>query len=93
MAVISPYFARRRAALRRKAIVRTALSGSPFWRSVAVSVLLGRFLRQQAKRTPEKLTVDKVLIGQTLTVAALAPTTRRDKRADRRAAKAAGTPS
>ena len=78
---------------RSQSLRRRALTGSPFWRAVAVAVYTQRFVRRQIKRQPEYLTTDKVLIGQALAVAVLAPTTRRDKRAARKAAKAAGTAS
>ena len=87
----SPY--RRWAFGRQQTMRRRALTGSPFWRAVAVAYYTQRFVRRQIKRQPEYLTTDKVLIGQALAVAVLAPTTRKDKRAARKAAKAAGTAS
>lgn len=93
MATMIPYSARPMVVLRRKALIRTALSGSPFWRGIAITILAGRFVRRQTKKQPETLTVDKVLIGQTLSVATLAAVSRKDRRRTRKAEKAAGTAS
>jgi hypothetical protein len=93
MATMIPYSARPLVMLRRKALIRTALSGSPFWRGIAITILAGRFARRQTRKQPETLTVDKVLIGQTLSVATLAAVSRKEKRRARKADKAAGTSS
>ncbi len=93
MAPLTPCSARPSVVLRRKALIRTALSGSPFRRGVALTILAGRFVRRQTKKQPETLTVDKVLIGQTLSVATLAAVSRREKRRTRKAEKVAGTAS
>ena len=93
MATLIPYSARPSVVLRRKALIRTALSGSPFWRGAAITILAGRFIRGQTKKQPQTLTVDKVLIGQTLSVATLAAVSRKDERRARKAEKAAGTAS
>ena len=93
MPTMIPYSARPLVMLRRKALIRTALSGSPFRRGIAITILAGRFVRGQTKKQPETLTVDKVLIGQTLSVATLAAVSRKDERRARKAEKAAGTAS
>lgn len=83
----------RRKSARRRAVRRAAWSGSSFWSSVVVAEFALRHVRQQIKKQPEYLTTDKVLIGQSLSVSSIEPTTRRDKRRARKAAKAAGTGS
>lgn len=76
--------------LRGRTIMRTAKSGSLFWRVMAIAILARRYAKKYLGKHPEHLTTDRVAIGQSLTVSAIQPNTRRAARRARKV-KVAGT--
>lgn len=65
---------------RRNAIYRGVLGGSRGWLVVGGAVWLGRFIRRTFGRTEEFAALEKLAPGQAVTIAAIAPQSRRDRR-------------
>ena len=71
--------------VRRTAVRQGLMMGQPFWRAIGV-VLLGQELYKQAfKRVPERLAVERIGAGRTVTVSTFEPDVRLGRRARRAA--------
>ena len=77
--------------LRRRPF-RVLKSGTPVWRAIAFVFITRQYSKRFFGKSPEHLTTERVLIGQSMTVSAIQPTRRCDARRARKA-KAAGTAS
>ena len=75
----------RPAVIRRTANRQGLVGNSGFWRIVAFGFIVGDLYRKLAVKEPERLGVERLVEGQSVTILALAPDTRR---ARRRAARA-----
>lgn len=73
------------AILRRNAIYRGLLGGSRGWLAIGAVLLGGRALKRAAGSVPEDLGTERLEPGQTVCIDALAPLSRREKAALRRA--------
>jgi hypothetical protein len=70
-------------ALRRTSTRRGLLGGSRGWMAVFVALTGGRLLRKAVRRTPQLVTVERLEPGQSMTIRALEPTSRRSRRRSR----------
>lgn len=70
--------------IRNNALRQGVLGPSRAWRAVAVLVFGRQFLKRTFGRRPEIVSVERLLPGQTVSVTAIRPVTRRQQRAARR---------
>ena len=71
--------------IRRAALYRGVFGSSRGWRAVAVVVFGGRFLLRTLGRSEEVVSLERLRPGQSVTITAIRPETRRDRRRARSA--------
>ena len=74
--------------LRTNAFLKGVLGRRPGWKRVFNLLTLSRLLSDQLGRRPERLTIDRLIPGQSMTITTLGPrpTRRQRRKAKRRAA-------
>lgn len=71
--------------IRSNALRQGVLGSSRTWRAVAVVVFGAQFVKRFFGKRPEIVAVERLLPGQTVSITAIEPVTKRQQRAARRA--------
>lgn len=75
------------ALVRRKGLHKGLLGGSRGWLAAGAVVYGGRALRTMVRRTEQLAATEKLSPGESITIRAITPPTRAERKAQRRAAK------
>jgi hypothetical protein len=79
--VALPRLLRPSALLRRNALYRGVLGGSPAWMAVGAVIFGKRFAKKAFGKQVQVLTIEKLLPGQSMRIDTIKPKTRRHQRA------------